>query len=248
MEHILAPGGLRTVFQPVYDVSAGTPRLHALECLTRGPADTNAASAAVLFEYVRRKRMEVAVDRAAIRQALQSARELPQRGAPLALNVHASTLARDPRFVPFLVEAAAAAAVPLGRLTLELVEHGPALDGHSFSGALARLRGLGVRIALDDVGVGASNLKLLLDCRPDYVKIDRHFVSGCDGDLGRLAVLEAVARLGRHLGAAVVVEGVERAEELRAVIGLGIELVQGFLLCPPLRPADLLARLPFLAA
>lgn len=245
IHHILAPGGLATVFQPVYDVSRGAPFIHGVECLTRGPAGTNAASAAVLFEYVRRKRMEAAVDRAAIACALIAARDLPP-ATSLALNVHASTLARDRLFLSFLVEAAAATRVSLSRLTLELVEHGPALDGISFFNAVAHLRGLGVRIAVDDVGIGASNLRMMLDCRPDYLKIDRYFAAGCDGDAGRRAVLECVAQLGSKLGAAVVAEGVERPEELATLKALGITLIQGWLLCPALPARELQAREPTL--
>ena len=119
LDQILAPGGLRPVFQPIYRITAGGKTLHGLECLTRGPRGTNAESAAVLFEYVRRKREEIVVDRACILAAFCASRELG--GAPrLSINAHASTLARDPHFPQFLEDAARKSGIACERLTPEI--------------------------------------------------------------------------------------------------------------------------------
>jgi EAL domain-containing protein (putative c-di-GMP-specific phosphodiesterase class I) len=245
IEQILAPGGLSTVFQPIYRVRGTERTLHGIECLTRGPRFTNAERASVLFEYVRRKREELVVDRACILNAFCAAKSLG--GEPrLSVNVHASTLARDPRFPAFLEEAARKHALATERITVEIVEHGPALDGLSFAGALDALRGLRVRIALDDVGVGSSNLKMMLDCKPDYFKIDRHFVTHAEADAGKRATLEAVVHIARRLKAEVVAEGVETQVELEICNGVGIELIQGHLLCTALGMDQLLEREPSL--
>ena len=245
LDQILAPGGLRPVFQPIYRISAAGKSLHGLECLTRGPRGTNAESAAVLFEYVRRKREEIVVDRACILAAFCAARQLG--GAPrLSINAHASTLARDPNFPQFLEDSARKHGFAGERLTLEIVEHGPALDVPSFSAALDELRVRRMRIALDDVGVGTSTLRMMLDCKPDYFKIDRHFVSHAQGDAGKRATLEAVSHIARRVGAEVVAEGVETEEELATVREVGIELVQGWLFCPAMEANELLEREPSL--
>jgi EAL domain-containing protein (putative c-di-GMP-specific phosphodiesterase class I) len=245
LDQILAPGGLRTVFQPIYRVKGAHRRLHGIECLTRGPRGTNAESAGVLFEYVRRKRQENVVDRACVLSAFRTAEKLG--GAPqLSVNAHASTLSRDRGFPAFLAEAARQHGIVPERITLEIVEHGPALDGISFGDALAEVRSLKMSIALDDVGVGASNLKMMLDCKPDYFKIDRHFVSGVHGDQGKRATLEAVTHIARTVGAEVVAEGVETLRELEAVSAIGIELIQGYLLCAALESGQLLEREPSL--
>ena len=245
MEQILAPGGLRTVFQPIYRANGAVHRLHGVECLTRGPKDTNAERAAVLFEYVRRKREEMVVDRACILSAFGAAQELG--GAPrLSLNVHASTLTRDARFPAFLEDAARKHHIATERITVEIVEHGPALDGLSFAAALEALRLMRVRIALDDVGVGSSNLKMMLDCKPDYFKVDRHFVTHADTDGARRATLEAIIHIARRIGAEVVAEGVETRAELDVCNAVGIELIQGHLLCTALGIDQLLEREPSL--
>ncbi|MBS2024990.1 MAG: EAL domain-containing protein [Deltaproteobacteria bacterium] len=242
LDRVLAPGGIRIHFQPAYEVSGHGKRVHSLECLARGPAGTNAASANVLFEYVRLKHKEAEVDRACISAALSASREL---NAPrLGINAHACTLARDPRFAEFLSTELQQNGIDPTCLTLEILEHGPALDSLSFLAAIESVRALGVRIALDDVGVGESNLRMLLDTRPDYIKLDRYFVHGASADRGRRAVLEAMALLARRLGASIVAEGVELAGDLDCVLGLGIRLIQGYVFCPALSPADLLQREP----
>jgi EAL domain-containing protein (putative c-di-GMP-specific phosphodiesterase class I) len=233
LDAILDPGGLRVLFQPIVEVGPeGKRGVHALECLTRGPQGTNLENAGVLFDYVRRKREESRVDRACVSTALDTAVAIPNRPL-LSLNVHASTLGRDLGFPAFLGERAAAAGIPPGDLIVEIVEHAPPWDGHSFLAALQTLRDMGVRIALDDVGLGQSNYRMVLDCRPDYFKIDRYFAHGSAGDPHRRAVMESVHQLARKFGAQVVAEGIERPEDLETVTSLGIDLVQGYIFSPP---------------
>lgn len=239
LDQILAPHGLSVVFQPVVDVTSKTPRLHGLECLTRGPQRTNAARAAVMFEYVRRKHMEPAVDRACILAALREAASLP--GVPsLALNVHASTLGRDKTIVAFCADAAASTGIHPARLTFEIVEHTHYWDGLTFAHALHELRAWGAKIALDDVGLGHSNYRMMLEVRPEYLKIDRYIVHGAATDPHRRAVLESVTQLARKLGGRVVGEGVEDAADLATLRELGIDLIQGYLLATPLTTTELL--------
>lgn len=245
IDQILAPGGLRPVFQPIYRLDGARRRLHGLECLIRGPRGTNVESAGVLFEYVRRKRQEAVVDRACILAALGIARSFAG-SPPLSFNAHAGTLARDPGFPAFLVDAAQRHGIGVDRLTLEIVEHDPAHDLPSFLASLEELRQRGVRLALDDVGVGAANLKMMLICRPDYFKIDRHFVCYASADVGKRAALEAVVHIAGRIGARVVAEGVETAEELATVSEIGIDLIQGHLFCTALGVEELLLREPSL--
>jgi EAL domain-containing protein (putative c-di-GMP-specific phosphodiesterase class I) len=103
-----------------------------------------------------------------------------------------------------------------------------------------------MRIALDAVGGGTSTLRMMLDCRPHYFKIDRHFVHGVHADEGKRATLEAVAHIADCVGAEVVAEGVETADELAVVREVGIELVQGWHFCPALEFNELLEREPSL--
>lgn len=241
LDTILEPGGLSVVFQPVYEVRPEGRRLHALECLIRGPRGTNLESPDVLFEYARLKQAEDLVDRACISTVLEAASQLP--GDPhLFINVHASTVACDRQFVTLFVETAEAHQISLGRLTVEIVEHAPCRDDRSFHRALDRLREMGVWIALDDIGQGHSNYRRVLDCCPDYVKIDRYFVQGSHADFRRRAILESASHLARKLRARVVAEGVEEVADLHTITALGIDLIQGHLFSPALSSEQLLNR------
>ncbi len=236
LDRLRAPGAITVVFQPIVEARGERAQIHALECLTRGPVGTFVESPYVLFEYVRRKGEEAAIDRVCVAAALRSAATLPS-GPRLCLNVHASTLGRDPGFPAFLRETAESLGIDPSRITVEIVEHAPPHDGPAFARAIAQLRSSSMRIALDDVGLGHSNYKMIVDTRPDYFKIDRFFVRAVQDDPYRLAVLESVARLAEKVGARVVAEGVEDLDELTAVQRLGIELIQGFLFARPLSAA-----------
>lgn len=239
-DRIVEPEGLSTVFQPIFRMSTGQTieghggesTVFALEALTRGPRATNIERPDVLFEYVRRKHRESEVDLLAIESALRHARGLPMVPG-LSLNVHAMTLEGERRFAARLAALAADYDIPLDRIIIEIVEHAPPWNGPGFLTTLDELRDLGVRIALDDVGLGTSSFRMILDCKPDLLKIDRHFVSGCHADPTRRAVLETISDLAMRLGGLAVAEGIDDERDLETVLKLGIDLVQGYLLAEP---------------
>lgn len=233
LNRILQPGAITPVYQPVLRVNGSAVQIEGVECLSRGPRGTNFESAEVLFEYVRLKREESLVDRACIAAAFRGASSLPST-LRLGVNVHASTLGRDHGFIAFLQATAAATGIALTRILIEIVEHAPPWDNISFQSSLEQLRQLGMTIALDDVGLGQSNFKMILDVRPDFLKLDRYFVHGCSNDGHRRAVIGALRQLGRDFNAEIVAEGVETAEDSNTLQGLGITLMQGFHFAHPL--------------
>jgi len=233
LDALLAPGGIRPLYQPLYALTNGDPHLFAFECLSRGPHGTNFERAPVLFEYVRLKRQEALVDRLCIATALE---QLPAMASStkVCVNVHASTLARDAGFIDFLVGAMQKADLHPARVIVDVIQHAPAHDGDGFALAIRRLRHLGIAIALDDIGLGASNFKMLLDVVPDYMKLDRCIVDGCHDDSKRCAVIESLVELASRLHSTVVAEGIETDDDLVIVQSLGVRIVQGFLLAAPM--------------
>ena len=226
------------MYQPICSVVDDETHLAGFECLSRGPKGTNFESAKVLFDYVRLKREETLVDRACVSTALLNAPK--HESVRLSVNVHASTLGRDYDFVTFLSDLAARVGIPTTRLTVEIVEHAPPWDGIGFAAALERLREKNIRIALDDVGLGQSNFKMILDVCPDYLKLDKYFVEHCDTDRNRQAVIDSLVRLASHFGAEIVAEGVERIEERDTLWRYGVRLMQGNLYSLPLPASEAL--------
>lgn len=232
LDALLAPDALRAMFQPIVRIGNGTPEVFAYEGLIRGPAGSNFEQPDVLFGYVRRRRAEDRIDRACMETILRAAALLPV-DALVSINVHAATLGRDGAFGDAVLFEAEKNGVEARRIILEVVEHGSAWNEPDYQGGIARLRALGLTIALDDVGAGLSNYKMILDTRPDYFKIDRYLVTGCREDPIRRTVLASIRCLANDLGAGVVAEGVEVAEEAGTLLSLGFELAQGFLFARP---------------
>lgn len=235
LHDILAPGGLTILFQPIFETPGETPMLFALEALARGPKDSNVEPANVLFEYVRRKGKEVEVDRACLARAIAAGAGVP--GSPaISVNVHASTLERDPNLSDFLVETCSAYDMPVSRLILEIVEQQKFWDERAFFHALNDVRALGVRIALDDIGIGYSSHRMLIEVRPDLYKIDRYFITDCTSKPSSRAAIESIVLLASRLGGRVVAEGIESLADFDTVTSLGIDLVQGFYFARPSAP------------
>jgi EAL domain-containing protein (putative c-di-GMP-specific phosphodiesterase class I) len=123
--------------------------------------------------------------------------------------------------------------------------------------AVAALRELGVRIAIDDFGVGYSSLSYLKRWRVDSLKIDRSFVRDLVTDLSDLAIVSAIIAMARHLHIKVVAEGIEGWQQLEKLRELGCAYAQGTLFARPVpaadcaqylsgQPLDLTQRLPAL--
>jgi EAL domain-containing protein (putative c-di-GMP-specific phosphodiesterase class I) len=237
MDDILGPGGLSILFQPIFEIVNGDPVLFALEALARGPKGSNVECANVLFEYIRRKGRETEVDHVCIARAIAAAASVP--GAPsISINIHASTLERDPHFAAFLSDVCSRNGMQVSRVILEIVEQQKFWDERAFFGALTELRARGVRIALDDIGIGYSSYQMLIEVRPDLFKIDRYFITGSAENEYSRAAIESIVLLAARLGGRVVAEGIEAFPDFKTVTSLGIDLVQGYYFARPSFPAS----------
>lgn len=240
LDRILQPDGVSVLFQPIVDAQTDDWTIHSVECLARGPKSTNVEAAPLLFEYARRKQAENQIDRVCVGQAMRHARALPA-GMRFALNVHASTLGRERDFALYLQDLALEYELNLHRVTVEIVENLPFWDEVGFLRTLEALRKLGVKIALDDIGMGYSNYRMMLDARPDYFKIDRYLVEGSHQDYQRQVILESIVGLADKLNATVIAEGITNEADLKAVRRHGLRFMQGHLFAKAGTAADLFA-------
>ncbi len=236
LQRVLGKDGIIPLVQPIFRMDGKTHNLMGAECLTRGPAGTPFHRAVALFAYARRKRAEHIVDQHCISIALKAASVIPEP-IRISLNVHASTLGRSANFCGWLCSTAAEYSLDPQRLTIEIIEHAPVWNRSEFVRTLADLREAGMRIALDDIGIGHSNFQMMVDAKPDYFKLDRYFVHGCHCNKYRYAVVASVAKLAEEFGSTVIAEGVEDPADLEVLQEFGITLVQGFLFCCPV-PVD----------
>lgn len=235
IEQLIRPGALRIEFQPILTVGTHHVEIYGLEALSRGPQGTSMERPDVLFEYARRKGRETDLDFFCMVEILRQAAQLP--GSPLiSINTHAATIAAD-GFAESFLRLAAVSGVDPNTLMLEILEHDTSAPRGSLRTNLTELRAAGVRIALDDFGVGASNFRRIIDLRPDHLKVDRGLVIGCSGDPFRMAVLRSFAALAEACCARPIAEGVEDVADLEVILDLGIDTVQGWLYARSMSPS-----------
>ena len=128
-----------------------------------------------------------------------------------------------------VLDALAKTALPPDRLVLELTETHAGRAEDSAKTDLERLRRLGVRIAIDDVGTGFSGLVRILDLPIDILKIDKQFVHGLPDDARCEAIVKAILSMATSLRLTVIAEGIEKRAQCDALVSWGCELGQGFL-------------------
>jgi len=219
-----ALAGLKMAFQPIACLSTRT--IFGYEALMRcsepgfphpGAVLAAAETLGRLHEVGRRVR---ALSAASFRAA--------PAGTLLFVNLHPMDLTDEALFGQDEPLAEFASHVVLEiteRMDFHLVPEGPA--------RLERLRALGYRLAVDDLGAGYSGLTSLVDMSPEIVKLDMALVRGIDHDPCKRRVVGSLIRLCAELDRVVTAEGVETREELEALRELGCDLVQGYLLARP---------------
>jgi len=215
-------------YQPIVDLDSG--RIDSVEALLRwrGAVDLpDTATAVGLAEEVGLiTRIGAFVLREATRQAT-TFRRSDGSLLPLALNLSPREL--RPELVEQVERAARDADYPLTSLTLELTERAILLDPTTAVDVLTALRARGVRVALDDFGVGYSSLSALSALPLDALKIDATFVRALTGPRPDARIITAVIELARVLELDVVAEGIELEQQRDALLALGCTRGQGFL-------------------
>lgn len=224
IQSVLARGPMLTAFQPIRSLPTGA--VLGVEALTRFPGSPE-MSPQEFFTQAALVGLGVDAEILALDTALKAAVGVP---GPLYLAVNFSPGAcLDPR-VAKIIEGSGLGA---GRIVLEITEHEPVHDYAPLAAALESLRGVGVRIAVDDAGDGFASMRHILQLRPDLIKLDRNIIAGIDKDPAQRALGAAMVGFAGQIHAVLVAEGIETEEELAAVRALGMDAGQGYLLGRP---------------
>jgi EAL domain-containing protein (putative c-di-GMP-specific phosphodiesterase class I)/CheY-like chemotaxis protein len=232
IETILAGDAMSMVFQPIIDLSSsqvvGAEALARFDCDPRRPPDQWFAEATLVG-------LGIELEMAAVEAAIGTLQELPEQ---MALSINASgTTAVSDAFVD------AIAPVASDRIVIELTEHARIEDYAAFDPAVAGLRRLGVRLAVDDAGAGYAGLQQILGLRPDVIKLDAALTRDIDSDPVRRALAASLVSFGEDTDAVIVAEGIETDDELSTLRALGVPWGQGFLLARPAPLPMFLSRL-----
>jgi diguanylate cyclase (GGDEF)-like protein/PAS domain S-box-containing protein len=166
-----------------------------------------------------------------LRRACQEAKHWP--GAPrIGINIAPLQL-RDVALPQKLLKVMSECGFPPARLEIEITEDALVPDMKAANAILVSLKNLGVRVALDDFGIGYSSLKYLLDLPFDLLKIDQSFVQSMGESKDALTIVKTIVQLGKNLGLEVTAEGIETESQVLTLRALGCERGQGFYLGRP---------------
>jgi EAL domain-containing protein (putative c-di-GMP-specific phosphodiesterase class I) len=141
---------------------------------------------------------------------------------------------QDPRLADEIREVLRDARVDPGNLILEITESVLMEDIQSATVTLRQLKELGVKLAIDDFGMGYSSLSYLKSFPVDFLKIDRSFVEKLESDPASETIVAATIDLAHALGMRVVAEGVETAEQLEILKAMSCDIGQGYYFSKPL--------------
>jgi EAL domain-containing protein (putative c-di-GMP-specific phosphodiesterase class I) len=122
----------------------------------------------------------------------------------------------------------------LSQVVFEMTERQPLEDLTETRRVIASLQGLGVRIAIDDVGTGHGGLSYMLKLGVDIIKIDKMFVDALGSDRYSNTIVETLIDLAHNMRMQVIAEGVENFEQVVQLREIGIRAAQGYVFAPPL--------------
>jgi EAL domain-containing protein (putative c-di-GMP-specific phosphodiesterase class I) len=166
----------------------------------------------------------------------EAAAEWQKRAIPIEVAVNVSPLQlRDPSFAKHFIREVRASELDPQLLTLEVTETTAIMDVATVAERLDWLRGVGVTISVDDLGVGHSSVQQILDLRATELKIDKSLVQ--DESVAAQTLLAAVVTFAREKGLRVVAEGIETEAQFTRVRELRCDRAQGYLLGRPM-PRD----------
>ncbi len=230
LRHILEHRQLSALFQPIVHLRRADVWGH--EGLIRGPSDSPLHAPASLFRAAAMLGASEVLESLCVHTVVQS--YAGAGGDPLLfLNLSPDFLLAlgterlIGEFIPMLPESMR------HRMVLELTEQSRLTDFAELREYAMMLRREGLAIAMDDLGEGFSGLRLWSELRPDYVKIDKHFIQGINIDSVKQGFVRSVAQMAREAGCELIAEGIETEAEFLTVQSLGITLGQGYFFARP---------------
>lgn len=230
LNDIISNSLLDVVFQPILELSSRNYLGH--EALVRPRNKGCFAGPAEMFAAAEQAGLSNALDHVCRTRTFEEFASQQVSGT-LFLNATPSSL-HDPAFQNGETMALMRRLnITPSRVVIEITENQRISDFNRFRDALAHFRKLGYRIAIDDLGQGMSNLRMWTEIHPDFVKIDRHFIHGINHDPLKFQLVRAMHGMAETCGACIIAEGVEDAEDFRALRDIGIPYVQGFFVARP---------------
>ena len=230
LQDVLLSDEIRTVFQPIVDLQRGGTL--GYEALSRGPAGTAQHNPVNLFTAAKQADLVFELDRHCRRRAMRTARNLPPPYR-LFINVVPASM-YDPDFQgASLIKLLEGLGLSPDRIVLEVSEQYAIENYTMFVDALQNFTQMGFSAAVDDIGAGYSGLEKIAHLNPGHLKFDIQLVRDIDKSHVKREMARALKAFAEKMDSKIIAEGIEREGEKQALIDLGIDYGQGYLLARP---------------
>jgi sensor c-di-GMP phosphodiesterase-like protein len=234
IERALADGEFVPYYQPIVDIRSG--QLRGAEVLVRWrKADGTLVLPGAFIPLAESSGLIREMTFDLMRRVCVEAGEAIGRRPALKVSFNfAGMLFSDESIVEGVRNTFFASPIKLSQVVLEVTERDSIENFTLTRQVIAGLQGLGVRIAIDDVGTGHSGLSYMLKLGVDIIKIDKIFVDAIGTDRNSTTIVETLVDLAHNMRMEVVAEGVENFEQVMHLRELGIRSTQGYVFAPPL--------------
>lgn len=240
LRYDFAQDKLQLWYQP--QICLKSRQVIGMEALLRWPQQGGGfVSPAVFIPLAEYSGLIVEIGAWVLQQACMQLQELKRQGfhgLRIAVNVSMPQF-RSPHFVESVIDCVNQFQIKPELLELEITESVVMDDPKIVISALKELKSFGIKVAIDDFGIGFSSLSYLQQLPLDRIKIDRAFVNDIEKPNGA-AIAETIINLGKRLGLSTIAEGVETTAQERVIVGMDCDEVQGFLYAKPMAKAELL--------
>ncbi len=238
LKRIIKNKDIQTVYQPIVKLDRGD--IIGYEALSRGPVNSQLHSPeSLLFEAERCDMLwdlEILFRSLAIERA--SGLDTHQF---LFLNVDPNII-KDPKFEKGLTkEYLNTFGISPDKIIFEITERTAIEDYEAFTDILKYYTNQGYKIAIDDAGAGYSGMNTIVETKPHFIKIDMNIVRDIHKDTFKQAIVKSFVQLGNNTNIRIIAEGIEKKEELKTLIRIGVYAGQGYYFQ---RPASKLLSLP----
>jgi EAL domain-containing protein (putative c-di-GMP-specific phosphodiesterase class I)/GGDEF domain-containing protein len=230
LDEILETGAISTVFQPIVSLKNNT--IYGYEALSRGPSNSPLHSPINLFDAASRHGRLAELDLLCRDLAIQKFGRL-NLPAKLFLNTIPAVLLQDDYQHGLTLNFLKEANLSPNRVVIELTEQYPIDDYRLMRDATEHYRSMGFTIALDDLGAGYAGLRTWSELKPDFVKLDRHFIQNIHEDRTKFQFVKSMLDIAHSIGCKVIAEGIEVREEYLANHELNIDFGQGYYFARP---------------
>lgn len=243
LQRALVRHELELHYQP--KVNMATRALHGVEALVRWRHPARGLLAPTEFiDAAEQGGLMAILGHQVLEMAVVQCRAWLDLGLPLVVAVNVSpSQFTDPRFVEKVLGALHAEYVPPELLMIEITESLAMTDFEGTARRLGELRAAGVKVAVDDFGIGYSNLSQLSHLPLDVLKIDRSLVQGIGRHSKSEAIICAILGMTRALGCRSIAEGIETVEQYEFLLDHGCDCGQGYLFAKPM-PAEAVVGWP----